>query len=257
MGTADGQHYPILEKILAAANRASFACTPAQLAELSGVGTVRRLDHILQSWGEVTTEILLEQLSRRGLQNHLSREESPLNPQAAPVNLDFSQPAPAPETIRYFSWHGPFGECLVELAGDRLLRLGFGHHNAWPPKGQRIEPGPPPSCLTLFEAPRQRQLPPLAPTSRPSSFRRQLWQSLAATPPGALQSYSKLALGLGRPGAARAIGQGLKFNPLPWLIPCHRVIAADGSLGGYHGQTQSCHPFVLRKQAMLLWELRP
>lgn len=65
------------------------------------------------------------------------------------------------------------------------------------------------------------------------------WQVLAATtaiPLGETRSYKWVAQRIGRPGAARAVGQALKKNPYPLIIPCHRVIKEDGSLGGYAGR---------------------
>jgi methylated-DNA-[protein]-cysteine S-methyltransferase len=48
-------------------------------------------------------------------------------------------------------------------------------------------------------------------------------------------TYGKIAARLGKPRASRAVGQALAHNPVPIVIPCHRVLAADGSLGGYLG----------------------
>ncbi|MCJ7825796.1 MAG: MGMT family protein, partial [Anaerolineales bacterium] len=53
---------------------------------------------------------------------------------------------------------------------------------------------------------------------------------------GEYLTYGELARRIGRPGAARAVGQALGSNPIPVLIPCHRVLASDGSLGGYSGR---------------------
>jgi methylated-DNA-[protein]-cysteine S-methyltransferase len=54
-------------------------------------------------------------------------------------------------------------------------------------------------------------------------------------PPGATASYGEVARMIGKPGAARAVGAAVGRNPLGLVIPCHRVIAGDGSLGGYGG----------------------
>ncbi|MER3400213.1 MAG: cysteine methyltransferase [Thermoflexus sp.] len=74
---------------------------------------------------------------------------------------------------------------------------------------------------------------PLAPEG--TSFQRRVWVETAQIPYGQTRTYAELARRLGRPGATRAVGQALGANPLPLLIPCHRVIAADGRLGGYTG----------------------
>lgn len=75
-------------------------------------------------------------------------------------------------------------------------------------------------------------LPPLD-LSAGSGFRQKVWRRLRRIPPGRPMSYSKLAAAIGHPKAARAVGGACGANPIPLLIPCHRVVAADGSLGGF------------------------
>jgi len=65
------------------------------------------------------------------------------------------------------------------------------------------------------------------------AFSRRLLAACATIPWGDTRSYGQLAAQVGLPGAARAVGQALGRNPVPILIPCHRVIRADGSLGGF------------------------
>ncbi|MFO8044874.1 MAG: methylated-DNA--[protein]-cysteine S-methyltransferase [Halomonas sp.] len=67
-----------------------------------------------------------------------------------------------------------------------------------------------------------------------SEFQRQVWAALLRIPWGEIRTYGELARRLGREGAARAVGAANGANPLPLLIPCHRVVAAGG-LGGYSG----------------------
>ncbi len=64
-------------------------------------------------------------------------------------------------------------------------------------------------------------------------FQRKVWEALRAIPCGETRSYGDLATAFGKPGASRAIGGANAANRIAVLIPCHRVIAADGSLGGY------------------------
>ena len=68
-----------------------------------------------------------------------------------------------------------------------------------------------------------------------TEFQRQVWSQLQTIPYGETCSYKELATSLGKPKAWRAIGTANGRNPLSIVIPCHRVIAADGSLGGYAG----------------------
>jgi O-6-methylguanine DNA methyltransferase len=80
-------------------------------------------------------------------------------------------------------------------------------------------------------APLELELP-LDPGGTP--FQRAVWQALRAIPRGATRTYAELARELGRPGAARAVGRAAGANPLPVLVPCHRLLASGG-LGGFSG----------------------
>lgn len=64
-------------------------------------------------------------------------------------------------------------------------------------------------------------------------FRQKVWKEIARIPYGETRSYAELAAAVGNPRAARAVGSSNGENPVPIVIPCHRVIRADGSLGGY------------------------
>jgi methylated-DNA-[protein]-cysteine S-methyltransferase len=68
-----------------------------------------------------------------------------------------------------------------------------------------------------------------------SRFRRKVWETLQTIPYGRVRSYSWVARKIGKPVAARAVGGACGANPVPLLIPCHRVVANDGSLGGFSG----------------------
>src|SRR5688572_12192877 len=74
---------------------------------------------------------------------------------------------------------------------------------------------------------------PLAPRGTP--FERRVWEALRDIPFGRTVSYGELARIIGEPGAARAVGAANGRNPLPIVVPCHRVIGADGSLVGFGG----------------------
>jgi len=66
-----------------------------------------------------------------------------------------------------------------------------------------------------------------------TAFQKRVWAELAAIPFGQTRSYGQLAAALGQSGASRAVGRANAANPLALLVPCHRVIGADGSLGGF------------------------
>ena len=69
--------------------------------------------------------------------------------------------------------------------------------------------------------------------SRYTPFQKKVWEAVKTIPYGETRSYKWVAENIGNPRAARAVGQALKRNPLPGIIPCHRVIRSDGSLGGF------------------------
>jgi len=80
-----------------------------------------------------------------------------------------------------------------------------------------------------------------------TNFQVQVWRALLKLGTHGFTHYGALAGTLGLPNAARAIGNAVGANPIPWLIPCHRVLRANGGLGGYSGGLE-------RKQAMLAYE---
>jgi len=66
-------------------------------------------------------------------------------------------------------------------------------------------------------------------------FQREVWRVTRLIPYGETRSYQWVAGQIGKPGAARAVGQALGKNPLPVIVPCHRVVASSGELGGFTG----------------------
>jgi methylated-DNA-[protein]-cysteine S-methyltransferase len=68
-----------------------------------------------------------------------------------------------------------------------------------------------------------------------STFQKTVWDALMAIPYGATASYGEVADLIGKPGAARAVGGANGRNPIPIIVPCHRVIGASGALTGYGG----------------------
>jgi|GEM_PF-790153 len=88
--------------------------------------------------------------------------------------------------------------------------------------------------LREYEGGERRQFDlPLAAQGTP--FQQQVWAALCQIPYGQTMSYGELAQALGKPGAARAVGRANACNPIALIVPCHRVLGADGSLTGYAG----------------------
>ena len=82
-----------------------------------------------------------------------------------------------------------------------------------------------------FAGTRQRFTVKLSPSGTP--FQQSVWAALQRIPFGATRSYGELATELGNPGAARAVGRANATNPICLIVPCHRVIGADGGLAGF------------------------
>ncbi|MEZ5843219.1 MAG: bifunctional helix-turn-helix domain-containing protein/methylated-DNA--[protein]-cysteine S-methyltransferase [Hyphomicrobiaceae bacterium] len=80
-----------------------------------------------------------------------------------------------------------------------------------------------------------------------TDFEVRVWEALLRIPMGRAVSYSDIASHLGRPSASRAVGTAVGRNPISFVVPCHRVLRADGALGGYHWG-------LTRKRALIGWE---
>jgi O-6-methylguanine DNA methyltransferase len=78
------------------------------------------------------------------------------------------------------------------------------------------------------------ELPPLD-LSRGTEFQLSVWKSLLKIKPGRTQSYGEIAKAIRKPKAVRAVGGACGANPIPLLVPCHRVLAANGKIGGFSG----------------------
>ncbi|MDR3424085.1 MAG: methylated-DNA--[protein]-cysteine S-methyltransferase [Alphaproteobacteria bacterium] len=68
-----------------------------------------------------------------------------------------------------------------------------------------------------------------------TTFQHAVWRAMSKIPAGRTMAYGELARRIGKAGAARAVGAACGANPVPVLVPCHRVVAANGGLGGYSG----------------------
>ncbi len=137
--------------------------------------------------------------------------------------------------MEFFMFDTPFGPMALGEEAGAIVRLWL--------------PGQPVPCLLsrptpLLERARaqiieycnaQRQVfdLPLAPVGTP--FQRKVWRALEEIPYGATQSYGSIAGRVGCPGGGRAVGMANNRNPIPILIPCHRVVGAKGQLTGYAG----------------------
>jgi methylated-DNA-[protein]-cysteine S-methyltransferase len=128
----------------------------------------------------------------------------------------------------------------LRLAGDEKGLRGISFENRFRPSESSDRPGalaPFREAIdqlnAYFAGERRRFDLPLAPEGTP--FQREVWSALTTIPYGETVSYGELARQLGKPAATRAVGAANGRNPIPIIIPCHRVIGADGSLTGFGG----------------------
>ncbi len=89
--------------------------------------------------------------------------------------------------------------------------------------------------LRIYFGGREVAFPDELDLSSATPFQRQVWEITRLIPYGETRSYAWVAEQIGKPGAVRAVGQALGRNPLPIIIPCHRVLTSQGELGGYSG----------------------
>lgn len=145
----------------------------------------------------------------------------------------------------------PIGDLHAAATPEGLVWLGY--HKPYGSLAQR--PGPHDQSAVLAETAEQirayfaRSLTgfdlPLAPHGTP--FQRAVWNQLAQIPFGSTSTYAAIAEALENPSAVRAVGAANGRNPISIVLPCHRVIGADGTLTGYAGGLD-------RKRALLIHE---
>lgn len=126
----------------------------------------------------------------------------------------------------------PVGWLVVEGAAEGVVRAQF---EDAPPPGADADPHGAITALARWLAGDLAALGgvPVAPEGSP--FQRQVWARLRQIPPGEVLAYQDLALAIDQPGGSRAVARANATNPIAVLIPCHRVIGADGALRGYAG----------------------
>lgn len=132
----------------------------------------------------------------------------------------------------------PIGPLLVTASGTAVTEVLLPNTGA---AAMGSSPGRAPEVLRTaarqleeyFAKTRVRFSVPLAPMGTP--FQVSVWSALGDIPYGETVTYGELAAAVGRPGAFRAVGQANGANPLPIVLPCHRVLASGGRIGGYGG----------------------
>jgi AraC family transcriptional regulator, regulatory protein of adaptative response / methylated-DNA-[protein]-cysteine methyltransferase len=139
------------------------------------------------------------------------------------------------------------GLCQLQFVDPQAADDGQHLHPAWPgAQWQRDDAQARQRVQSLWQFPTQPDQP-LRLLVQGSNFQLQVWRALLKLGADQFTDYGALAAQLHRPGAARAVGNAVGANPLLCLIPCHRVLRANGGLGGYAAGIE-------RKQVILAWE---
>ncbi len=146
------------------------------------------------------------------------------------------------ETIRYVVTDSQLGPLLVAATPKGICRLTFNEdvaalHRRFPNAEIVEDDGTIADWVAgaLLAIDRPRSAPELPIDVRGTAFQEKVWQELRKIPLGQTRSYADIAAAVGQPGAVRAVGTANGSNPVSVLVPCHRVIRSDGSLGGYGG----------------------
>lgn len=152
-----------------------------------------------------------------------------------------------------FGFHTtPFGECCIAFSTDGICALTFHENrenaltdmeNRFPDVDFVRDDDRAALLVTqIFENKSNMKINPIG-----TDFQRSIWNALLAIPKGQTTTYADIAQIIGRPKAVRAVGTAIGANPIAFLIPCHRVIRTDGSLGGFRWGLEC-------KIKMLEWE---
>lgn len=164
--------------------------------------------------------------------------------------------------IAYGFHDSPFGEALLLTTGRGLAGLAFvdedkGQTRAealtdmtgrWP-KARFVEDAArtAPHLKSVFGTPAKSREQPIRLVLIGTDFEVRVWETLMKIPMGRAVSYTDIARHLGQPTASRAVGSAVGRNPISFVVPCHRVLRGDGTLGGYHWG-------LTRKRALIGWE---
>lgn len=166
--------------------------------------------------------------------------------------------------MRFIAVPSPVGELTIAASDAGLTAIYFERHKyghspderrGWTPDGGGANPASrvlarARAQLTAYFDGQLRKFDlPLDPTG--SEFQHQVWAQLRRIPFGTTTSYGELARRIGDPGKARAVGAANGRNPISIVVPCHRVIGADGSLTGFGGGIERKRWLLAHEQRVL------
>jgi AraC family transcriptional regulator of adaptative response/methylated-DNA-[protein]-cysteine methyltransferase len=161
--------------------------------------------------------------------------------------------------IRYGFHPTPFGECILAATDRGICYLTFVKEDGldaaldevtrWWGQAIMVEDtaGTRPLAARVFTPESGSASTPLPIHLRGTNFQIKVWEALLSIPAGKAVTYSDIAAHLGAPRSARAVGNAVGANPIPVVVPCHRVLRKEGDFGGYRYG-------AARKMALLGWE---
>lgn len=159
--------------------------------------------------------------------------------------------APPPNCYPHVAWlRSPLGRLRLESDGDALRILHFDTESR--PHAGSADAIIEQAAIQLheyFSGSRQAFDLPLAFAG--TAFQEQVWRALLTIPFGTTASYGDIAARIGQPGAARAVGLANNRNPIAIIMPCHRIIGANGDLVGYGGGL-AAKDWLLRHEGFVL-----
>ena len=149
------------------------------------------------------------------------------------------------------SFDGPSGPIYVVMAADGIQRI-FLDESHWDDfyRASRHLQHDPTKCLQAVSQLKEylsghRTTFTMPLNIQGTIFNKKVWAVVNSICYGQTATYSQIAQAIDSPGAARAVGQANKHNPLPIIIPCHRVIAKNGNLAGYLGNNTSMKKYLI------------
>lgn len=136
-------------------------------------------------------------------------------------------------TIYNYSYTSPLGTLDMVSNGKSLIAIAIAHTPtvSLPMAQDDIIMQTMRELDEYFSGKRRQFTVPLAPIG--TTFQQQVWRALLSVPYGETRSYQQIAMQIGKPTAYRAVGMANHYNPIPIIIPCHRVIGSNHSLTGY------------------------
>lgn len=151
------------------------------------------------------------------------------------------------------SWlETPIGTLRIESDGKRIQRVAFCEMAEWDGSPEGLHQEAERQLLEYFSGARKRFELPLRFEGTP--FQLKVWEAVGSIPYGETLSYQAIADRLGGNNATRAVGSANGANPLLIVVPCHRVIATDGTLTGYAGGLERKH-WLLRHEGAIARDL--